>query len=95
MKKDILINRFYRSDDWKRARAIKIALAGGLCQKCSSIGVEVHHVIHITPQNVTDPNITLNQENLLLLCRECHNEEHNRFKKTKQKFDKNGNLLEK
>ncbi len=51
---------FYRSKDWQVARAIKIESAHGLCEKCGAIGTEVHHKIHLTPKNVTDPNITIN-----------------------------------
>ena len=32
----------------------------------------MHHKIPLTPENVTDPEITLNWDNLMLLCRECH-----------------------
>ena len=42
--------------------------------------------------NVLDPNISLNQDNLILLCKECHNEEHNRFQKESE-FDAEGNLV--
>ena len=45
----------------------------------SPIGTEVHHIIYLTPENVTDPEISLNQDNLLLLCNECHNKKHGRF----------------
>ena len=73
VKQDIAINRFYRSDTWKIARAIKIASVCGVCEKCGAIGTEVHHIIHLTPENVSDPSISTNQENLMLLCNECHN----------------------
>ena len=32
----------------------------------------MHHKIPLTPENVTDPDITLNWDNLMLLCRDCH-----------------------
>lgn len=93
-KKHILISRFYRSDTWKLARAIKIAQAGGVCERCGTIGEEVHHKTYLTPENITDCNISLNQENLELLCKECHNEEHGRFNsKADYKFDKEGNII--
>lgn len=91
-RKHILIHRFYRSDEWKAARIIKIASAGGLCEECGSVGEEVHHKIRLTPENVTDINVSINQENLMLLCKECHNKEHGRFEKGQQ-FDKEGNLV--
>jgi 5-methylcytosine-specific restriction endonuclease McrA len=39
-----------------------------------------------------DPEITLNQKNLILLCKECHNLEHERFQK-ECVFDSDGNLI--
>lgn len=88
------IKRFYRSDRWNIVRAIKIAAACGLCEKCSKPGNEVHHKIHLTPQNINNPNIAINQDNLILLCNECHNKEHHRFGKfTEYLFDNEGNLV--
>lgn len=90
------IQRFYKSDHWKVARAMKIALAGGRCEKCGAIGTEVHHIIHLTPDNINDPSITVNQDNLMLLCNECHNKEHGRFcDKKDYKFDCDGNMVRK
>ena len=93
-QQSILIRRFYRSDEWKIARAMKIAAVGGRCEKCGAIGTEVHHIIHLTPENVSDPEVSLNQENLLLLCNECHNKEHGRFEGSREySFDCEGNLV--
>lgn len=44
-------------------------------------GVIVHHRIHLTPQNITNPMIVLNWNNLELLCRECHAKEHGKEKR--------------
>ena len=66
----------------------------GVCEKCGAIGTEVHHIIHLTPENVSDPSISTNQENLMLLCNECHNKEHGRFEgKLKYIFDADGDLI--
>lgn len=94
-KQNILIRRFYRSDKWKIARAMKIAEAGGRCEKCGAVGTEVHHIIHLTSENVVDPEISLNQENLMLLCNECHNKVHGRFEGNKKGvyFDDLGNFV--
>lgn len=74
-KQDISIRRFYRSDKRKVASAIKIASCSGFCEKCGAIGTEVHHKIHLTPNNVNDHEISLNQDNLMLLYNECYNKE--------------------
>ena len=93
-KQDIAIQRFYRSDTWKIARAIKIANACGVCEECGAIGTEVHHIAHLTPENVTDPSVATNQENLKLLCNECHNKAHGRFEGRREYyFDDEGNLI--
>lgn len=59
---------------------------------CGAIGEEVHHKIPLTPNNINDVNVTLNPENLIYLCKECHNKEHDRFQKKASQFDSNGNL---
>ena len=46
----------------------------------------------LTVDNVYDSLVSLNQDNLELLCRECHNKEHKRFSK-EVRFDKDGNIL--
>lgn len=43
----------------------------------------VHHKIHITPENITDPSITLDFNNMELLCRDCHALAHTRGKRYK------------
>lgn len=95
-KQSILIRRFYRSDKWKIARAMKIASVGGRCEKSGAIGTEVHHIIHLTEKNVIDPEVSLNQENLLLLCNECHNKVHGRFEGSRvYEFDRDGMVVKK
>ena len=59
---------------------------GGLCEDCMQRGivvpaVEVHHIEFITPDNINDPNITLNPDNLVALCRECHRARHGKPKR--------------
>lgn len=93
-KKPAKLERFYRSDEWHLARAIKICNANGICEKCGAVGKEVHHKIHLTIKNVDDPMISLNQDNLILLCTDCHNKEHHRFGKfTEYSFDSDGNMI--
>jgi 5-methylcytosine-specific restriction endonuclease McrA len=92
MRKPKEIHRFYKSVPWQVAREIKIREANGKCERCGALGEEVHHKIRLTVLNVTNPEISLNQENLELLCKKCHNAEHKRFSKTQQ-FDKDGNLI--
>ena len=94
MRKPKEIHRFYKSIPWQVAREIKIREANGKCERCGALGEEVHHKIRLTVLNVTNPEISLNQENLELLCKKCHNAEHKRFSKSQQ-FDQDGNLISK
>ena len=83
---------FYKTIAWKRTRSAYIKSVGGLCERCYEAGVikhgdTVHHKIHITPENVCDPSITLNFENLILLCRDCHAALHAKNRKRYQVDD--------
>ena len=52
-----------------------------LCADCLRKGIytpadEVHHIIPLTPENINDESISLNMENLVSLCRDCHEQRH-------------------
>lgn len=73
--------RFYKSKAWLKCRSLYIAKVGGLCERCLARGlivpgVDVHHKIRLTEENLKDPSIALNFDNLELLCRQCHMDEH-------------------
>ena len=77
---------FYKSAAWLRCRDSYIRSVGGLCERCYAkglirAGVIVHHKCYISPENINDPTVTLNYDNLELLCQECHNNEHFEQKK--------------
>lgn len=86
------IKPFYDSKEWKNVRKMKMLEANYRCEKCGNVAEEVHHIIVLNESNITNPMITLNVKNLIALCKDCHNKEHGRFKKTNIKFDANGNL---
>ena len=92
MKKPKILHNFYKSDAWKLAREIKITQVNGRCERCGGLGQEVHHIVRLNVNNVSDAGVSVNQDNLELLCKDCHNKEHNRFNKVK-KFDENGQLM--
>ena len=94
MKKPKIIHNFYKSAAWQVARQIKYQEQDGRCERCKHVGEEVHHKIRLNTSNVIDPLVSVNQENLELLCKDCHNKEHNRFIKEKE-FDYDGNLIPK
>ena len=92
--KNSFAHEFYCSWAWiKCARAYKKS-KGGLCERCWSKGLiipaaEVHHKIRLTPENINDPNIALNWNNLECLCKNCHKEEHS---KTRWRADELGHV---
>ena len=92
MKKPKVLHNFYKSNAWKLAREIKIRQAGGLCERCGDIGVEVHHIKRLNVENVKDVSVSINLDNLELLCKDCHNKEHKRYF-NKQQFDIFGNYI--
>lgn len=88
---------FYSSKAWQRCRDAYKASVGGLCERCKAKGrlqpaEIVHHVTHINPNNINDPNVTLNPANLMALCRDCHAEVHQRVRK-RYKTDKEGRIV--
>ena len=72
---------FYKSRTWRKCRDAYAKSVGGLCERCLNKGLYapgriVHHKRYIGPDNINDPTVTLNWENLELLCRSCHELEH-------------------
>lgn len=57
-------------------------------------GEIVHHVINLTPENINDPNVALNFDNLRLVCRRCHAEEH-KHRERRYVIDELGNVITK
>lgn len=55
------------------------------------MGTVAHHRRYLRPDNIHDPNITLNWDNLECLCADCHANEH-ALKYNKITFDDNGNV---
>lgn len=77
------IHAFYcRKDYLDLAQRCKIA-SGGLCAHCGGVfdidDLRPHHKIELTIENIDDVNITLNPDNIEVLCHNCHNAVHARF----------------
>ncbi|HSQ90012.1 HNH endonuclease signature motif containing protein [Romboutsia sp.] len=87
--------KFYKSKEWKRVREYIFNKYHGLCNKCGKPGEEVHHIIWLSPKNMNDIDITLGEDNLVLLCRDCHVGIHRKINPTKSeyKFNENGELV--
>ncbi|WZL70642.1 HNH endonuclease [Defluviitalea saccharophila] len=68
--------KFYNSKAWINCREAYKQSKHGLCERCGMPGDEVHHKIHLNPDNINNPDITLNWNNLELLCMSCHSVHH-------------------
>ena len=86
---------FYHSKEWKKASRLYMESRNYICERCGNVAAICHHKNYIKPNNINDPSITLNPDNLECLCQECHNREH--FKKRANfngvAFDEKGNLV--
>lgn len=93
---------FYNSTAWKDCREAYKKSKGYLCERCLANGIMtageiVHHKIRVSPATIDDPEVTLNFENLELLCRKHHEQEHKRERgRTFDKrymIDEEGNVI--
>ena len=62
----------------------------------SKPGTHVHHKIHLDEWNVEDLSIAIGEDNLILVCQDCHNQIH--FKASQGNglqclFDEHGNVV--
>ena len=87
--------KFYKSTEWLKLKAAVLSDAHNECVKCRAKGkiskaVEVHHVQWVKKH----PELALSRtytykgqtyQNLLPLCHDCHDEEHERFGHEKKK----------
>ena len=93
--------KFYGSSQWKKCRAGFIGYKRGLCERCLARGLivagfHVHHKVYLTPENISDPSVSLNWNNLELLCDKCHEEEHtSRHYKGRMIVNKDGTVTAK
>lgn len=71
---------FYQTKEWKILRNQKFYDADGLCELCRKNGIikeakEIHHKIPIEE----DWSKRLDYDNLIALCSDCHNAQHERI----------------
>ena len=97
--------RFYHSKQWKATRDAYMRTQHGLCERCKERGIIknasiVHHKVHLAPDNINDPQISLSFDNLEAVCRDCHAEEHPEVygwdaerEPMRVAFDENGNVV--
>lgn len=102
---------FYHSTIWRKQSKLYALSKYCICEKCGRpvyvdgitpyqpkdkrLKYVVHHKIHLNESNYNDYNISLNWDNLQLLCIDCHNQEHsNAITRNDVMFDEQGNLVE-
>lgn len=87
---------FYNSEAWAKCRDGFLQSKHYICERCGGLATIAHHKKHITPQNINDPDITLNWDNLMAICIKCHNAIHGSEPCADGlMFDNNGNLCKK
>lgn len=102
---------FYNSKAWKTVRKNVWLKQNCLCARCyKPVYVDgisewipkdqrrtgiVHHIEYLNDTNIEDDNITLNEDNLIGICKECHEKEHHQDIATRKgyEFDSYGNLI--
>lgn len=101
----------YKSKRWERLRALCMArpvpLSDGrvcppmMCERCFErtgrlVPAEIcHHKTFVTPENVGDPSVTLNADNIMRVCRDCHARIHYPNDcRPRMAFDEHGRAIE-
>ena len=88
---------FYSSKAWQDCRNEYARSRGHLCERCAAKGLIVpgeivHHKIYIDASNINDESVTMNFDNLELLCRDCHAEEHSRGERLRYEINRDGSI---
>ena len=101
---------FYHSKAWKTAREAYMSSTTtssdgricppGMCERCFERGrlvpaEIVHHIQHLSPENIGDPEVSLSFGNLMRVCRDCHAELHypDQSYTPRVSFDENGRVI--
>lgn len=87
---------FYNSTAWIKCRNGYMQSKHYICERCGDTATICHHKTYVTAENIHDPNVTLNWDNLESLCQDCHNKEHHKAPITQEglSFDEDGNLIQ-
>ena len=89
--------KLYGSKQWRDIRNFVLHRDFYMCKICGEINCNtVHHIIELTPVNVNDASVTLNPDNLITICNQCHDEVHDRNYRQEQNrytFDADGNII--
>lgn len=94
---------FYNSKEWQTVRSYCMIRDRYKCQICGKPAEEVHHIKHLTPSNIMNNTVSLNPDNLISICRDCHFKQHEIDRLTGKRdiykgeweWDENGQLVPK
>ena len=84
------LSNFYKSDEWRDFREIvindRLNKNGDTIDEYTGevivhkYDIILHHVIHLTEQNVNDTRISLNPKNIMIISHKSHNRIHKKFR---------------
>lgn len=80
---------FYSEPKWLAVRDYVRARDKMICARCGDVILdrpEVDHIIPLTWENVTDPDIAYNPDNLQLLHHDCHTRKTREDKRNKNRL---------
>ena len=86
---------FYNTKAWIKCRIGYMQSQHYVCEVCNKTATICHHKEWLTPQNISDPNISLNWNLLQAVCIDCHNRIHMSSDTTVDglTFDDKGNIV--
>ena len=91
-----VLHKFYNSKAWNDFRQQYIINHFCICEVCGKPNSNtVHHIRYLTPDNYTDPSISLSESNVINVCRSCHDLIHERYQSQRREitYDSNGNVV--
>ena len=90
-KRDPIYLQFYKSNEWKLLKDKKLQDEQYLCERCSKLATEVHHIKYI--QTEEGWLLRLDYDNLEALCTDCHNYRHSRFQRRRKNNETKTNSM--
>ena len=78
------IHQFYCSRSWRDLAYTLKVKANGKCYRCGETLLDFskligHHKTELNENNINDIQVSLNPNNIEIICHDCHNKEHRRF----------------
>ena len=86
---------FYKIKRWEDFRQYIISKRHGICERCNNAGWILHHKQYINDININDESIVWGEDNIELLCGDCHQKEHHGSDTTAEgcEFNAEGELI--